>query len=252
MTGTGPGTGIPAEHRLIYALDRMTLAEAIASVRRLCGVIKIFKVGPALIYEGGLQAARQIAQAGGDQGVRIFLDMKTWDIPETVRNTLDAIEQFGAGTVLFATLHAQALTRNAAVQPQAKRSFKLLAVTHLTSLGQADLAAMGIALSVGDYVLRMAERARESGCDGVICSGEEVGRIKARLGAAFLAVTPGIRPGGASVSQEDQQRIVTPRQAILNGADYLVVGRPIREASDPLGAAQAIQAEIADALRERG
>lgn len=244
---------VPLEDRLIYALDGMTREEATASVRRLCDVIEIYKIGPSLIYQGGLDVAVQLAKAGGDKRVRIFLDMKTWDIPETVLNAINTIEKLAGEAVVFATIHTEgsgAIGKIAAAKRT--RPFKLFAVTHLTSLDETDLRMRGITLPENEYVLRMARLARDAGCDGVICSGYEVGMIKREFGSDFLAITPGIRPAWARVAGDDQKRVVTPAEAIRNGADYIVVGRPIRTAADPVQAAWAIRKEIEAALREAG
>lgn len=252
MDTTQAAAPIPLRDRLIYALDGMSLDEALAAVRQLRSVVGLYKIGPSLVYQGGLEVARQVVQAGAPEPVRVFLDMKTWDIPETVMNTLGAIARYGGEAVVFATIHTFSLNFRRLLE--ARRSgqlrVKIFAVTLLTSQDEGDLREMGIRLGVEDYVLYMARRARDFGCDGVICSGHEVGRIKRELGKGFLAITPGIRPASGAVVGDDQKRIVTPRQAILDGADHLVVGRPIRMAPDPQAAARAIQQEIAAALAE--
>lgn len=251
MTDAGPTHAIPAEERLIYALDGMTLSEAVAAVRALQDVVRVFKIGPPLVYQGGLDAAHQLARAGHEGAARIFLDMKSWDIPDTVLRVLDSVEQYGGGAVAFATLHTYGLSFQALREARARYSFQLLAVTLLTSQDASNLQELGIGMSVEDYVLYMARRAQDFGCDGVIASPLEAARIKAELGPDFRVVTPGVRPATFDTSGDDQKRFATPRQAILNGADYLVVGRPIRSAPDPLAAAAAIQQEIREALAER-
>ena len=250
MTTTRIDPHVPTENRLIYALDGMTLAESIAQVRRLRDVVKIYKVGPALIYEDGLRVANQIVKAGNGGNVQVFLDMKTWDIPETVLNAIDTIEKFGGDAVVFATVHTFNVNLRKLIDAKKHRKFKIFAITLLTSQDEGDLKDLGISLSVEDYVLYMAKRAQEFGCDGVICSGLEAKRLKQELGKQFRVITPAVRPSWAIVAGDDQKRIVTPRQAILNGADYIVVGRPIRMAPDPVQAAQSIRNEIEKTLAE--
>jgi orotidine-5'-phosphate decarboxylase len=241
-----------ADRRLIYALDGMSLDEALAAVRVLGRVVKVFKIGPGLVYEGGLAVAARIARAAPGGDAAVFLDLKSWDIPETLRNTLEAIVRHGGDAVALATLHSFGLAPETLHAFRARRGAggrpRLLGVTLLTSQDQSDLAALGIGLGVEDFVLAMARRAQAAGCDGIVCSGHEVARVRREL-PTLLTVVPGIRP--AAAGQDDQKRIVTPRQAILAGADHLVVGRPIRQAPDPLAAATAIQAEIQAALAER-
>ena len=250
MEGTATDVSIPARGRLIYALDGMALEEAIDAVRQLRGVVKIYKVGPSLIYQGGLDVANQIVNAGIGDKVKVFLDMKTWDIPETLLHTIDAINTFGAESVVFATIHTYSLNLQKLVEAKKNRKFKIIAVTLLTSQDQTDLAELQIQMSVDDYVLYMAKRAREFRCDGVICSGLEAKRIKEEIGRDFLTIVPGVRPAGFQIGTDDQKRVVTPREAILNGADYIVVGRPIRNSPDPLKAAKTIQDEIELAISE--
>ncbi len=250
MEGALTDVSIPAKDRLIYALDGMALQEAIGAVRQLREVVKIYKVGPSLIYQGGLEVANQIVNAGGGEEVKVFLDMKTWDIPETVLHAIDTINAFGAESVVFATIHTYSLNLQKLVEAKKDRKFKIFAVTLLTSQDQTDLADLQIQMSVEDYVLYMAKRAREFRCDGIICSGLEAKKIKEEIGRDFLTIVPGVRPAGFQLGTDDQKRVVTPREAILNGADYIVVGRPIRNSPDPLQAAQTIQDEIKLAISE--
>jgi orotidine-5'-phosphate decarboxylase len=255
MTATVTRNMIPDQDRLIYALDGMSLEQAIRQVRALSDVIKIYKIGPALIYEGGMAVAAQIALAANGGNIRVFLDMKTADIPETMFSAIEAIERTDVQTVVFATIHAFGNLRKVAeAKDKAKYKFKIFAITLLTSMDDSDLRDVGIQFSVPEYVLAMAKRAKSFGFDGVISSGQEARSIRSECGDDFLIVTPGIRLAGSAVESDDQKRVVTPRQAILNGADYIVVGRPIRRAPDPLAAAKAIQHEIATAVadRERG
>jgi orotidine-5'-phosphate decarboxylase len=238
-----PNSSANSSERLIFALDISSPDEALAWVRRLSPVVKFYKVGWELFLAGGWDVVHRVRDLGGN----LFLDLKLLDIPQTVARALRIIETHVDRPMLL-TLHGF----NAAIDPALKASLdprlKLLAVTVLTSQSQADLRAMGVGLSVQDYALRIAERARDNGFDGVIASGQEAAALRQRLGPDFLIVTPGIRPAGPAVRQDDQARVTTPAAAIRSGADYLVVGRPIRDAADPLAVAQAIQAEIAAAL----
>lgn len=226
--------------KLIVALDTDDSRKALAIVEALQGEARIFKVGLELIFADGLIFARAMA----DAGVSIFLDAKLMDIPNTVERATANIAKLGAS---FLTVHGtDRKTLDAALRGRGDSKTKLLAVTVLTSLEQADLASLGLSLALPELVLKRARLAKEAGFDGVIASPKEAAAIRAELGGGFLIVTPGIRPVGAAVG--DQQRIATPSDAIAAGADYLVVGRPITEAADPKQAAASIIAEIASAL----
>ena len=170
----------------------------------------------------------------------MFADLKLYDIPETVRRAVANLRGRG---IAFATVHGERSIMEAAAQE--KGEMKILAVTVLTSFDRADLEEMGYAGDVGQLVLARARGALESGCDGVIASGLEAAKLKAEFGARLLVVTPGIRPAGGSRPADDQKRTVDVAQAFANGADYIVVGRPIRDAPDPRAAAEAIQKTIA-------
>jgi orotidine-5'-phosphate decarboxylase len=232
---------IPPEERLIFALDVSTAREALDWVQRLRGEVRFFKIGLELFLGGGWDVVHRIH----DQGVRIFLDLKLLDIPQTVSRALKVIGRH-VDAPMFVTVHGFTGGLDPAQQAAIDPRLKLLGVTLLTSQGPADLAALGIALSPADYVLRLAERSLALGCAGVVASGEEAARLRRRLGPEAILVVPGVRPAGGS--RDDQQRVSTPWQAIGAGADYLVVGRPIREAADPPAAARAIQEEIRTAL----
>ncbi len=252
MKGSSPAESIAPNDRLIFALDGMSEDEALKCVSDLQSEIGIFKIGPSLVYGSGLEIAHRIAEKGKERKIRVFLDMKTWDIPETVFRALEAIEQFGGQQVAFVTVHAFNTDLRRLLRPKEKRSFLVFAVSLLTSLDKRNLEEFGSSLAVEEFVLRQAGRAIEFGLDGVIASGLEAGTIKREFGDALQVITPGIRPRWAEIKQDDQKRIVTPREAILNGADYLVVGRPIRNSPDgPLAAARRIQQEIREALREK-
>ena len=223
----------------IAALDVPTAAEARALVERLGDAVSFYKIGLELFTAGGY--FELLAWLRG-RGGKVFADLKLYDIPETVRRAVANLRGSGAE---FLTVHAERSIMEAAAGE--KGALKILAVTVLTSFDQESLAAMGYAGSVEDLVTQRARLALESGCDGVIASGLEAPRIKAAFGDRLLVVTPGVRPAGAGA--HDQRRVVDVAQAFANGADYIVVGRPIRDAVDPRAAAQAIQATIAAAFR---
>ena len=221
--------------RLIAALDVPTAGEARALAERLGDAVRFYKIGLELFTAGGyFELLEWLRGRGG----KVFADLKLYDIPETVRRAVTNLRSSGA---TFLTVHAERSIMEAAARE--KGDLKILAVTVLTSFDQRSLAEMGYAGSVQDLVLQRARVALESGCDGVIASGLEAARIKAEFGDRLLVVTPGVRPAGSGA--QDQKRVVDVAQAFANGADYIVVGRPIRDAADPRAAAAAIQATIA-------
>ena len=226
---------IARRERLIVALDVPNAAEARAQVGKLGDSALFYKIGLELSTSGQYY---ELLDWLVKRGKRVFCDLKLHDIPETVRRAVANLRGRG---VTFLTVHADRGVMGAAVKE--KGDVKILAVTVLTSTSQADLAEQGYAGKLDDLVIARAGAAAELGCDGVICSGLEVAGIKARFGAKLLAVTPGIRPAGGDAG--DQKRVVDVAQAFSNGADYIVVGRPIRDARDPAAAAAAIQAAIA-------
>lgn len=231
--------------RLILALDFPTAEDAARLADRLQGHVSVFKIGLELIYaEGGLALARRLI----GEGQQLFLDAKLLDIPNTVERACANAARLGA---TFLTVHAtDRKTLNAAQRGRGDAPTKLLAITVLTSLDAADLVQQGIGETPAELVLRRARLAREAGFDGVVASAQEAAAIRAEVGPELLIVTPGIRPSGADAG--DQARIVTPSAAIAAGADYLVIGRPISAAPDPVAAARAIAAEIAAAASGRG
>jgi orotidine-5'-phosphate decarboxylase len=229
-------TALPREERLIVALDVPTAAEARALVERLGGAVRFYKIGLELFTSGGYFELLEWLVARGN---RVFADLKLYDIPETVRRATANLSASGA---TFLTVHGHRSIMQAAARE--KGPMKILAVTVLTSFDASDLAEMGAAGDVGSLVLSRARLAAEAGCDGVIASGLEAPRIKAELGGRLLVVTPGIRPAGGK-PKDDQKRTVDVAQAFASGADYIVVGRPVRDAPDPRAAAESIQATIA-------
>jgi len=231
---------IPCRERLIAALDVPDAGQARAYAERLGDAVRFYKIGLELFTAGGY--FELLAWLRG-RGGKVFADLKLYDIPETVRRAVANLRSSGTE---FLTLHAERSIMEAAARE--KGALKLLAVTVLTSFDQRNLAEMGYAGSVEDLVLQRARAALESGCDGVIASGLEAPKIKAAFGERLLVVTPGIRPAGSAMG--DQKRAVDVAQAFGNGADYIVVGRPIRDAADPRAAAEAIQATIASVFKD--
>ncbi len=232
---------------LVFPLDVRTRQEAEKWVALLCAHVGMFKVGLELFIRCGPDIVKMIKDRGGE---KIFLDLKLHDIPATVSRAVASIADLG---VDFATIHCgESLDMlNAAVAASAGR-VKLLGVTLLTSISQEDIRGAGFAdefVSTPEkLILKKAAMARAAKFAGVVCSGQEVRLIKESLGEDFIAVTPGIRPANDSVSGDDQKRVATPAMAIQNGADFLVVGRPIRDAADPLKTTLRILEEITTAI----
>jgi len=209
-------------------------ADARALVEKLGGSVSFYKIGLELFTAGGYH---ELLDWLVKRGNRVFCDLKLHDIPETVRRAVANLRGRG---VTFLTVHADRGVMGAAAKE--KGEMRILAVTVLTSTGPADLAEMGYAGELEDLVLARARAAAETGCDGVIASGLEVPAIKEKFGAKLLVVTPGIRPAGSD--RGDQKRTVDVAQAFRNGADYIVVGRPVRDAGDPRTSAESIQRTI--------
>ncbi len=230
---------IAPKDRLIVALDLPGVAEAETLVARLGDSVSFYKIGYQLAYAGGLPLVRELASAGK----KVFVDLKLHDIGNTVARGVESVAKLGA---TFLTVHAYPQTMKAAVEARAGSSLKILAVTVLTSYDDGDLHAAGYRLGVSDLVEARAQQAQVLGIDGLVSSPEEAADLRKLVGHQMNLVTPGIRPAGSATG--DQKRIMTPARAIAAGADYLVVGRPVLEASDPKTAADAIQAEIAQAL----
>ena len=227
---------IPARERLILALDVPSLDEGKRWVDRLGDSVQFYKLGLQFLMTGGYFDMVEWLDA---QGKKVFADVKFFDVPETVKL---AVEQLQHRKVAFATVHGNDPMIEAAVS--AKGSVKILAVTVLTSLDRGDLDDLGFQCDPEELVLSRARRALKLGCDGVILSGLEAARLRGELGAGFLIVSPGIRPVENRPS-DDQKRTVDVEDAFLRGADYIVVGRPIRQAADPRAKAEEIQAKIA-------
>lgn len=226
----------PLNERIIVALDVADPAMAKEMVRKCESHVNFFKVGLQLFMADWFHIVDWIV----DRGHKVMLDLKFFDIPETVRL---AVEQVNSRGVTFATIHGNDPIIRAAVE--ARGDLQLLAVTVLTSFGEEDLRAMGMTQSVEDLVYYRARRALELGCDGVVSSGLEAERMRRDLGEKLLIVTPGIRPGAnVESADDDQKRIVTAGMAIAGGANHVVVGRPITKAADPIRVIEMMQLDI--------
>ena len=225
--------------RMIVALDLPDVAAARAMVTRLGDAASFYKVGMELVYGGGLDLVRALV----GEGKQVFLDLKLHDIPATVAKATAQVARLGA---TYLTVHAYPQTMKAALAGVAGTQTEILGVTVMTSMTDADLAEAGYAQGVAATVARRADQARAIGIAGLILSPQELVEMRARVGRALKLVTPGVRPAGAAVG--DQKRIATPAAAIRDGADALVVGRPVVDADDPAAAARAIVAEIAAAI----
>ena len=225
-----------ARDRLIFALDVPDAAAARRLAEQLGDAVTFYKLGLELMASGGYFELVDWLLA---KNKRIFADLKFYDVPATVGR---AVSLLAKRDISFATIHGNQGIMAAAAT--AKGNLKILAVTVLTSLDQADLREMGFQGDVEALVLSRARRALEAGCDGVIASGLELPAIRQAIDGRLLVVTPGIRPV-ENRPTDDQKRVVTVEQAFGDGADYIVVGRPIRDAKDPRAAAVAIQQTIA-------
>ncbi|HEX5607788.1 MAG TPA: orotidine-5'-phosphate decarboxylase [Candidatus Binatia bacterium] len=235
--------------RLIVALDFDDLELATELVQSLAQEVGMFKIGKQLFTHAGPQAVRLIQDLGGE----IFLDLKFHDIPNTVAKA--AIEATRLGVKMFnvhasGSLEMMRLTVKEVERVSRQQKLRrpiMLGVTVLTSLGQEDLLRLGVEHKIADQVVRLALLTKEAGMDGVVASPHEVADIRQACGQRFVIVTPGIRP--ADSQRNDQQRVMTPADAVRAGVDYIVVGRPILEAQNPVMAARGIVAEMEDRLK---
>lgn len=232
---------IPAHERLIAALDVPAAEDARALVARLGDAVSFYKIGMELCMAPGFF---ELLAWLKHENKKVFVDLKFFDIPETVARAVKNLSERGAD---FCTIHGNQSIMEAAANAKSGAT-KVLAVTALTSLDQGDLNDLGFQCDIAELVLSRARRALAAGCDGVVSSGLEVERLRREAPRELICVTPGIRPVENRV-EADQKRIMTPAAAIAAGADYLVIGRPIRDAADPRAMALAIQADIAAALR---
>ncbi|MGH8564669.1 MAG: orotidine-5'-phosphate decarboxylase [Gammaproteobacteria bacterium] len=224
---------IPASERLIFALDVPSTDDAVRLVTTLGEAVSFYKLGLELFMAGGyFELMNRLA----DQGKKVMVDLKFFDVSATVRS---AVRQLTKHRAYFATVHGNGAILGAAVKE--KGEVRILAVTVLTSLDQSDLDDLGFNCDIPDLVLSRARRALAAGCDGVISSGLEAQRLRESLGDGFLIVIPGIRP---VANTDDQKRTVDVEAAFRNGADYIVLGRQIRDARNPRAAAERIQKRI--------
>lgn len=236
MTSYLSSKPIDPRDRLIVALDVPEAAAARELVARLGDAASFYKIGLELFMAGGYF---ELLEWLVGQNKKVFVDLKFFDVPETVRSAVRALAGSGA---TFATVHGNQAIMEAAARD--KGELKILAVTVLTSLDRGDLDDLGFACDVEKLVLSRARRALEAGVDGIVSSGLEAPMIRSELGDKLLVVTPGIRPV-ENRPADDQKRTVDVAQAFVNGADYIVIGRPIRQAPDPRAAAEAVQRTIA-------
>ena len=231
---------IPLNERIIFALDLDSHEEAEKWVDLLGNHINFYKVGLQLFMAGWFPVIKMITE----RGHKVMVDLKIFDVPETVKL---ALRQLRDKSITFATVHGNDPILRAAVEE--KNGVQILSVTVLTSFDEEDMKEMGFSGTIADWVFVRAKRALSLGCDGVISSGREALRLRDALGDNFLIVTPGIRPGkNVEIPEDDQKRIVTAQDAIINGADYVVVGRPISRAKDPIAVAESMQSEIRKGL----
>lgn len=231
---------IDLRDRIILALDVENHDMAKELVKKTESHLGFYKVGLQLFMAGWFETVDWLV----DRGHKVMLDLKFFDIPETVKLAVAQIRERG---VSLATIHGNDAIIKGALE--AKGDLKLLAVTVLTSFGEDDLRAMGMTQSIEDLVLYRARRALELGCDGVVSSGLEAARLRHELGDKLLLVTPGIRPGANVMdNSDDQTRVMTAGRALANGADHVVVGRPISKAADPIAVIEGMQADIAKSL----
>ena len=236
-----------AKEKIILALDVPDEAAALRLVRHLGGVINFFKIGLELFVRCGpgvVERVREVAYAANGQHGGIFLDLKLHDIPNTVAAAVRAASQLNVDLLTVHLSGGGAMLR--AASAEAREKLLLLGVSVLTSSDEQTLAETGVPGTVADRVMRLASLGVASGLRGAVASPHEVAVLRQRFGRDLTIVTPGVRPA-ASGSPDDQRRVMTPRQAIEAGADYLVIGRPITAHADPKAAAQAIIGEMSDA-----
>ncbi len=223
---------------IIVALDVETAEEARTLVARLRPRVNFFKVGLELYAAAGMPLVRDLIEQGCD----VFLDLKLYDIPETVRR---AVAQMARLPIRFLTVHAVTSVMRAAVEGRGGGGVKILAVTVLTSFGPADLRDLGYTCGASELVAARTQQALDAGVEGVVCSPLEAAAVRAIAGPRLAIVTPGVRSAGKAVG--DQKRVATPAEAVRDGADYIVMGRQITRAPDPAGEAARVLEEISGA-----
>jgi orotidine-5'-phosphate decarboxylase len=222
---------------IIVALDVESPEQAMDLVKRLEGSVSFYKVGMELYAAAGMNVVRALLDAGKE----VFLDLKFYDIPETVRR---AVSQVARSGVRFLTVHAVESVMRAAREGRGDSKLQLLAVSVLTSFGPEDIASLGHTCAVSELVARRSQQAVQAGIDGIVCSPLEVAAVR-KIAPQVILVTPGVRSAGSA--KGDQKRVATPAEAVRNGADYLVIGRQITRAGDPAAEAERILQEIAAA-----
>jgi orotidine-5'-phosphate decarboxylase len=233
---------IALNERIIFALDYANPEEAKNSVKNLDAHLKFFKVGLELFLAGGWDVVDFIVGRGN----KVMLDLKFFDIPETVHL---AVQQLLNRGVTYTTIHGNEAIIKAALNNRG--DLKILAVTVLTSFDESDMVTMGLTGSVKDLVSIRAKKSLDLGCDGVVSSALEARSLRDESGDDFLIVTPGIRPAFSLVNEDDQKRIATAKQAIINGADHVVIGRPIKTATDPVWTINKLLEEIEQGLASK-
>ncbi|MBU0484582.1 MAG: orotidine-5'-phosphate decarboxylase [Proteobacteria bacterium] len=231
---------IPLNERIIFALDFAQAETALDWVARLDAQIKFFKVGLQLFLAGGFPVIDAIIRRGN----KVMVDLKFFDIPETVHL---AVQQLTERGITFATVHGNEPMIAAALRD--RKELQILAVTVLTSFDQNDLRRMGITIPLTELVLERARQALALGSDGIVASAQEAAMLRRHLGTDFTIVTPGVRPAGSA--RADQVRVTTARQAIINGADHLVIGRPIKNDPQPQKLVATLLQEISKALLDK-
>ena len=226
---------------IIIALDFESARDALQLVKTVGTAADFYKIGMELYAAAGMELVRELHE----QGKKVFLDLKLYDIGETVRRATRQIASTRA--VEFLTVHGSKAIMSAAAEGKAQSQIKLLAVTVLTSFDQRDLAELGFEVPLSELVDLRARNANETGMNGIVCSPLEISRVRTAVGTRLTVVVPGVRSPGASTG--DQKRVATPAQAMLDGADYLVIGRQIIRAQEPREACSQIRAEIEEAMR---
>jgi orotidine-5'-phosphate decarboxylase len=241
---------VSSKDRIVFALDFLSFKESKPYIQKLKNRVGLFKVGLALLFSEGIKIVDKIHDLTGGQ--KVFLDIKftKTDIPQQMLGVLSVLAASSRG-IKFITVHTHQDEKNIQeVVEKFKNGTKVLGVTVLTSVSGEEAQSL-LGADVLNRVVTLSGIARNAGCHGVVCSGYEAKAVRSLLGPDFIIVTPGIRPSWQSVKNDDQRRATTPTEAILNGADYLVVGRPIALHKDPAGAADKIADEIAEALEQR-
>jgi orotidine-5'-phosphate decarboxylase len=221
---------------LIIALDVDSLEKARSLIEQLGSSAEFYKVGPELYAVAGMDCVRELL----DQGKKVFLDLKLYDIGETVKRATEQIARVGP---TFLTIHAVKPVMRAAIEGRGETALKLLGVTVLTSFDDQDVADLGYEMSLAELITHRVKQCVAAGIDGIVCSPQEVARVRELAGSSVILVTPGVRSAGADTG--DQKRVATPREAICRGADYLVIGREVTRAKNPRAACEYILAELA-------